>query len=293
MSTGLDPKPGRVRVVARTRRDVLGEGPLWSARDDALYWCDIIGQRLNRLSLADDSIAEWTMPEPIGWVIERRAAPGFVAGLASGIHALTLDPFALAPLVQLETNKPDNRLNDAKADAHGRIWAGTMVRGGARADAGFYRIDPELTVTQIDEGYRIANGPAISPDGAWLCHTDSALGLVYRHALAPDGTLGARQVFVTFENGWGKPDGMTFDRDGGLWIAHWGAGRISRFDPRGRMEQSVALPASQITSCAFAGAGLDRLFVTSAADGVDDPLGGALFELDVGRRGLPPEKFGG
>ena len=286
-------KPGKVRVVERPRCDLLGEGPLWCASEHALFWCDILGRRLNRLSLDDDAVTEWAMPEEIGWLIERRAAPGFVAGLASGIHALTLDPFALKPLVKLETAKPDNRLNDAKADAHGRIWAGTMVRGGARADAAFFRIDPDLTVAQIDDGYRIANGPAISPDGAWLCHSDSALGHVYRYALGPDGSIGPRQVFITFEKGWGSPDGMTFDTEGGLWIAHWGAGRISRFDRRGRMEQSVALPASQITSCAFAGAQLDRLFVTSAADGVDEPLGGALFEVDVGRRGLLPEKFGG
>ncbi|WP_033923246.1 SMP-30/gluconolactonase/LRE family protein, partial [Sphingomonas sp. 37zxx] len=91
---------------------------------------------------------------------------------------------------------------------------------------------------------------------------------------------------------WGKPDGMTFDADGGLWVAHWGGSRISRFDPAGKIERSIALPASQITSMTFAGASLDRMFVTSAAKGVSEPNAGALFEVDPGCCGLAPHRFG-
>ena len=282
-----------VRIVARARRDRLGEGPLWSPSQDALFWVDILGQRLNRLSLADETTAEWAIPEPIGWVIERRHAPGFIAGLASGFVELSLDPLTIAPIVDPEAHLPANRFNDAKADAQGRIWAGTMSPDGATADAALYRLTPDRTVTRMDHGYRIANGPAISPDGRWLFHTDSALRQIYRYPLAEDGMLGARGVFVTFDDAWGHPDGMTFDADGGLWVAHWGGGRISRFDPAGRIERAIALPASQITSCAFAGAALDRLFVTSAANGVDEPEAGGLFEVDAGVRGLIPHRFGG
>ena len=280
------------RVITRDRRDRLGEGPLWSARDHALYWTDILGKRLNRLSLDDDAVTGWDMPEMIGWVIERRGG-GFVGGLASGVHELMLAPFALTPIADPEADLPDNRMNDAKADAAGRIWAGTM-RADCKGESGaFYRLDPDRTVTRVDAGYRIANGPAISADGKTIYHTDTGRGLVYRFALNDDGSLGERDIFIRFRSDWGSPDGMTVDADDGLWIAHWGASRVSRFRADGTPDRAIELPASQITSCTFAGARLDRMFVTSAADGVDEEHGGALFEVNPGCRGLPTQMFGG
>jgi sugar lactone lactonase YvrE len=84
------------------------------------------------------------------------------------------------------------------------------------------------------------------------------------------------------------------DRDGGLWVAHYGAGRVSRFHDDGRLDRSIELPASQITSCAFAGEDLDRMFVTSAADGGQhEKHAGALFEVEPNARGLAPHRFGG
>jgi len=284
-----------VRIVPRAQRDGLGEGPHWSARAHALYWVDIIGQRLNRLSLADDTIAHWDMAEPIGWAIEREAAPGLVVGLQSGFHLLELDqtPCRLTLLKALETDRPMNRMNDAKADPRGRIWAGTMPMDMSGPTGGFYRFDPNLSVARVDDGYHIPNGPAISPDCAWLLHTDSALRTIYRLPVHDDGSLGPRTDFIQFEPHWGHPDGMTFDIEGGLWVAHWGAGCVSRFDEQGRRERWIDLPASQITSCTFAGVGLDRMFVTSAADGIDEQHGGALFEVDPGCTGLPTCTFGG
>lgn len=282
-----------VRIVARQHHDRLGEGLLWSARDDAVYWVDILGRRLSRLSLGSGAIEEWSIPEMIGWVIERRSAPGFIAGLKSGFAVITLDPLRIKPIVSPEPDLPGNRMNDAVADAEGRIWAGTMSMDGSAADGALYRLDPDHIVTRVDRGYRIANGPAISADGAWLYHTDTVPGLVYRFALKGGGTLGPRETFITFEKGWGSPDGMTVDRDGGLWIAHWGGSCISRFTAEGERERVIDLPASQITNCTFAGPALDRMFVSSAADGVDEPQGGALFEVDCGHRGVPTNQFAG
>ncbi len=283
----------RVRRVPRDRVDRLGEGLLWSPGSDALFWVDILGQRLNRLALADDSVTTWDIPEMIGWVIERRDHGGFIAGLASGFAALTLDPLQLVPLAAPDPHPPGNRLNDAKADARGRIFAGSMATAIDRASGGFFRLDPDGSVTMLDSGYTIANGPAISPCGGFLLHTDSAPGIIWRFANRDDGSLGPRTLFRRFGAGEGTPDGMSFDSDGGLWVAEWGAGRVSRFAPDGRRDSHVDLPASQISNCAFAGAGLDRMFVTSAADGVAEADGGALFEVETGRVGLVPHRFAG
>lgn len=282
-----------VRIIARDRVDRLGEGLLWSPREGAVYWTDIIGQRLNRLRLADDTVDSWDMPELIGWVIERRAQPGFIAGFKSGIVALTLDPLRVTPLVSPEPDLPGNRLNDAKADAHGRIWAGTMPLGCDRPTGSLYRLDHDFSLRTIDTGYTVTNGPAISPDGRWLYHSDTPLRRVYRFPLDAEGNVGMRDTFVTFEDDWGVPDGMTVDAEGGLWIAHWGGACVSRFTPDGERERIIPLPASQITNVTFAGDALDRMFVTSAADGLDEPHAGALFELDPGISGLAPHQFAG
>jgi len=192
------------RVVERDQRDLLGEGPLWSARDRALYWVDILAPAVHRLSLIDGSLSSWRMPEMIGWVIERAKVPGFIAGFQSGFAELTLDPFEIRPIADPEPHLPKNRLNDAKADRSGRIWAGSMNVNADVPSGGFYRLDPDRSVTAMDSGYIIANGPAFSPAHDYIYHTDSGRGVVYRFVLNADGTLGERVAFIEFEAGWGK-----------------------------------------------------------------------------------------
>jgi xylono-1,5-lactonase len=285
---------GGVRVIDRDRRDALGEGLLWSPASGALFWVDILGQRLWSMSLADESISGWDLPERVGWVIERQGRPGFLAGFKSGIVELTLDPLTIAPLVAPEPDRPSNRLNDAKADAFGRLWFGSMDDRGAEASGALYVLEPDARPIRQDDGYTVTNGPAFSPDGRMLYHTDSGRGSVYRFTVNDDRSLGPLQDFIQFDASWGSPDGMTVDREGCLWIAHWGGARVSRFDPAGRHIRSIALPTSNITNCTFAGERLDRMFVTSAAlDAENEELAGALFEIDPGVEGLPPCCFAG
>ena len=285
---------GEVRIVTRDGRDMLGEGPIWSSRRNAMLWVDIYGQRLWSLSLADDAVRSWEMPERIGWVIEREGRDDLLAGFKSGIADLSLDPLVIGERLAPEPDRPGNRLNDAKVDARGRLWFGTMDDVGGTANGALYRLDPDGEITRHDDGYKVTNGPTFSPDGQFLYHTDSGRGVVYRFALDDAGALGPRQDFIRFEPDWGSPDGMTTDAEGCLWIAHWGGARVSRFDPDGRLVRSIALPTSNITSCAFAGEGLDRLFVTSARlDAEGEADAGALFEVDPGVKGLAPIGFAG
>jgi sugar lactone lactonase YvrE len=272
---------------------------LWSAREHALFWTDIIGQKLWRLSLADNAITHWDMPEKIGWVVER-AGGGLIAGLQSGFHRLWLDPLRLERIADPEPQLPDNRLNDAKADAWGAIWAGTMpVAPGPPAtwpaSGGLYRLAADGAVSRHDSGITIANGPAFSPDGRTMYHTDSARHTVYRFALDAAGNPGPRQVHIACDPAEGAPDGMTCDSEGGLWIGFYGGSRVARYTPDGKFDRAIALPTPQITNVVFAGPALDRMFVTSAGDGLpQDPLAGALFEVTGhGATGLPPGLYGG
>lgn len=281
------------RVIDVAGRSQLGEGPVWSLRDRSLYWVDILSRTVQCLSFDDGRFTRWQLPETIAWLIERKDAAGFVAGLTRDIVFLNLEPLRIARIACPEPDLVGHRLNDAKADAWGRIWAGTMPIDGRVGTGALYRIDADGAVTRCDSGYRVANGPAFSPDGRYLYHSDSLGGIVYRFAVNADGSIGDREPFIRVAAEVGAPDGMTVDAEGGIWIAVWGGSRVSRYSSNGLLDCSIELPASQITSCTFAGARLDRLYVTSASVGLDEVHGGALFEVDPGVTGLPAHRFAG
>jgi len=282
------------RVIERATRDLLGEGPLWSVRRGALFWVDILAPALRSLDLESGVVSSWDMPEKIGWAIECASHDGFMIGLKSGFARLDIETMHIQRIGHPEPDRPHNRMNDAKVDRAGHIWAGTMDDREVAASGALYRLDPALNWTRHDDGYGVTNGPAFSPNGATVYHTNTLDRTVFAFDLTDEGTLANKRVFLRFDDSWGYPDGMCTDADGGIWIAHWGGSRVSRFTPDGRLDRSIALPASQITSCAFGGAALDRMFVTSAAIGVEtEPLAGALFEVDSGQRGLAPYLFAG
>ncbi len=273
---------------------LLGEGPVWSPSENAVYFTDIKGLAIHRYGLGGD-VRSWASPQRISWLIPRENGTGFIAGAASGFAALTLEPFALAPFAHPEPDRPGNRFNDAKADPYGRLWAGTMDDREEADSGALYRLDPDHRWTPIEAGYRVPNGPAFSPDGQFLYHADSARRRVYRYRLEAGGAAVERTLFIAFEPDWGHPDGMACDCEGGLWIACWGGGAVRRFCPEGRLLAVRRTPASQTTSCVFAGPDLDRLFLTSAALGAPraEPLAGGLFALDPGVRGAPVRGFAG
>lgn len=278
-------------------RALLGEGPLWSPRQDAVYFVDIRGSRILRHGLSDDSQAGWELDDAACWLVESADGDGFIAGLRSRrVVRLRLEPgqaTVAEEIARIEPDMPGNRLNDGKADRDGRLWVGSMDDAEEAPAGSFYRIDGDGSVTRVDQGYTVANGPALSPDGRTIYHTDSAARTVYAFDIGADGSLSGKRVHIRFTEADGYPDGMTCDAEGGLWIAHWDGARVSRFRPDGTLDRAIALPVSRVTSCVFAGPDLDRMFITTAAHGRDEePLAGALFECDPGVRGLPACGFG-
>lgn len=274
------------RKIEREVRDTLGEGVMWSAWENAVYWVDILAPALNRLSLANGAITRWIMPEPLGWVVEGQ--PGeLIGGFQRGFGRIALNPFAVSLVADPEPHLPGNRMNDGKADRHGAIWCGTMDMAEEEARGSLYRLSPDGTWQVMDSGYMVPNGPAFSPCGRWLYHADTARRTIYRFEITETG-LSGKEAFILFQEGDGYPDGMTTDAEGYLWVAHWDGGRISRFAPDGRLDRAIALPARRVTNITFAGERLDRMFVTSAATGLSaSEYDGALFEVKAGVAGLP------
>ncbi|MDO9489742.1 MAG: SMP-30/gluconolactonase/LRE family protein [Sphingomonadaceae bacterium] len=276
----------------------LGEGPVWDARDAGLWFVDIEAPAIHRYGLADARRDRFTPPWRVS-AIWPRAAGGFVAHGEAGFA--TIDPAAgrYDLFHATEPERPGNRSNDGKIDPAGRFWSGTMDDAKTEAVGALYRLDPDRRVTRIDDGYHITNGPAFSPDGRTMYHTDTLRRTVYAFDIAADGSASGKRDFLSFgDETIGNPDGMTIDSDGCLWIAFWGGWCVRRYAPDGAPIGECRVPALQVTSLAFAGTALDRLFVTSAADGLErraeHALAGALFEIvDPGATGVAMPLYAG
>lgn len=269
---------------------VLAEGPVWVAAEGALYWVDIKGPAIHRMDFFDGATVSWPMPERVGFILPRKDG-NFLIGLKSGLASWSPES-GIEKLSVVEPDLPDNRFNDAKVDPKGRLWAGTMDDVEGNATGWLYRFDATDRFRQMDGPYVVTNGPAISPDGRTLYHTDTFRRQTHAFDLGDDGELSNKRLFVELPEGTGFPDGMTVDADGGVWIAHWGGWRVSRFTPDGVFDCKIDLPAGQVTSCVFAGPDLDRMFVTTASIGLDEkaleaqPQAGGLFEVDPGHSGV-------
>ncbi|WP_285021360.1 SMP-30/gluconolactonase/LRE family protein [Novosphingobium sp. fls2-241-R2A-195] len=282
-----------VAIIERIGRDTLGEGPVWDEIRGELLWVDIVGQTVHRFDPLTGVHHSLILSEPIGWVLPQKGSRKLVAGLRSGFAMLDLEDGSSRLFGEPETDRQNNRLNDAKVDRWGRIWAGSKNDVDDSATGALYRLDTDCRWERLDDGYGVTNGPTFSLDGSTLFHTDSAARQVYAFDLSPEGTLANKRVWVEFDQAWGYPDGMTTDSEGCIWIAHWDGARVSRFAPDGALMRSVEMPATNITSCAFGGEGLDRLFVTSSTLGrEDEEHAGKLFEIDAGVTGLVGHRFG-
>ena len=270
-------------------RAVLGEGPLWSARQERVFFVDIRGSRILSCDLTGAAQAEWRMEQRPCWIIETSHADRFLVGLERGIVVVRLIPGDAVEIIhRLPGVFPDGmRLNDAKAGPDGQVYFGSMDDAEAAATGQFHVLNAEGQLSHIDHGYTVTNGPAISPDGRTLYHTDSPARTIYAFDRHHDGSLTGKRVHIRFTEADGYPDGMTCDAEGGLWVCHWDGGRVTRFLPDGTRDRAITLPASRVTSCAFAGPGLDQLVITTAAHEREaEPLAGALFLAKPGIQGL-------
>ncbi|MBA4866078.1 SMP-30/gluconolactonase/LRE family protein [Streptomyces sp. PSKA54] len=284
-------------------RLVLGESARWVG--GRLVLVDILTGRLleapagDRAGAAADApgespaalrtIAE--LPFHLGAVAPVADAPGsWIAAAGTGICLLSPDG-GIDWLARPEDDNPvESRMNDGVADPSGRFWAGSMAYDVTPGAGCLYRVDPGGCVTRVLDGITVPNGPAFNGDGSLMYLADSARSTVHRYPVdASSGALGRPEVFVTLAAGEGKPDGMTVDREGGVWIAIWGAGAVHRYRPDGALDRVIGLPAPQPTSVCLGGRDGRVLHITSASVGRDpaQPYEGAVFRVQVEVPGPP------
>ncbi len=277
----------------------LGEGPIWSVADQALYWVDIVAPAIQRWQPASGERRSWPMPEPVGSLSEREAG-GLIVALASGFATLDLESDALTMIRAAEADQPDNRFNDGRCDRAGRFWAGSLTYPEDQPLGALWRLDPDHTATPVLTGITVPNALCWSPDGRTMYFSDTPTRriMAYTYDLET-GTPSEERLFVQVDDTPGYPDGAIVDSEGGLWNAEWDGARVVRYAPDGTIDRIVEVPAPRPTCCAFGGPDLSTLYITSAWDRLSEseraewPLSGNLFALDAGVRGLPDPRYMG
>ena len=268
-----------------------GEGPVWSERWGGLRWVDMLAGDI--LSLDGDGTVRRRHVGDVAAAVRPRRDGGAVIAVERGFTLEDADG-TLTPLAPAWSDD-GVRMNEGGCDPDGRFWCGSMAYDRRPGGAAVYRLDPDRSVHRVLDGVTISNGLDWSPDGSRAYYDDTATHRVDVFDYDKDGGLTARRPFVVLTDS-ERPDGLTVDAEGGVWVALNGSGVVHRYTPAGVLDEVVHLPTPKVTACTFGGPGLDQLFITTSREGMapdDDPLAGSLFRAEVGVAGLPVREFAG
>ena len=259
-----------------------GEGPVWDQASGRLFWVDLTGGKLHALDPAEGTVATRTFPEPV-CAVAPFADGRLLVAFAKRIAWVDWSSGAVtATVCEVEPQKPGNRCNDGKLDPGGRFWIGTMSADGSVPGAGaLYRLDGERLVPVL-EGLTIANGMGWTADARTMFFIDSPTREVWAFDFNPaDSTITNRRTVVRVPEDLGVPDGMCVAPDDTIWVAHWGAGCVCRWDPRtGAMLEKIPTDCPHTSSCCLGPGG--TLYITTSRLGLDElslaaaPLSGSL-----------------
>jgi len=249
----------------------LGEGPLYCEVKNKLYWIDIVAKQLHELALKSQVHSVLDLPEAPGTIGFNENGKMMIF-LADGLYQIDADE-TLSFI-----NRPDDmdhtlRFNDGKVDPWGRFVVGTMEKDGAGnkeiTKGSLYLVHKDGRFENIGpKQFHIPNGMAWTEDEKFFYHVDTVKEGVFRYEYNTKKQLVNKVKIIDFTNEVGSPDGLTMDKEGMLWIAHWGGARVSHWDPiKGEKLGEVLVGSKNVTSCAFGGADYQTLFITTAAVG--------------------------
>src|SRR5215210_1634466 len=264
-----------------------GEGPVWSERWGGLRWVDMLAGDI--LSLASNGRVERRHVAGVAAALRPRRGGGAVLGIERGF-ALENACGAITRLSELWTDER-LRMNEGACDPDGRFYCGSMAYDKQPGAAALYRLEPDRSVQVVLENVTVSNGLDWSPDGSLAYYNDTDTGRVDVFDYEPESGLSGRRPFV--ETG-ARPDGLTVDAEGGIWVALSNASAVRRYTADATLDEVVELPVTKVTACTFGGPGLDQLFITTSREGLAtdaEPAAGSLFRAVPGVRGLPAREF--
>ena len=289
-----------VELVLNTKC-VIGEGPSWDERTQTIYFIDLLGNEI--FSYDGRETKRMRLDENIGTAVVREKG-GLMAATLTGYHAVDFPDGESVKLIDPEENRENSRFNDGKCDAKGRFWAGTMSRsldsgyGEARPESALWCLETDGSVHKKLDHVIQGNGMAWTADNKKMYFIDSQTYTVQEFDFDLEkGELSNGHVVVSVPKRKGLPDGMTVDEEGMIWVALWGGGAVTRWNPEtGELLQTIQLPAKNVTACTFGGKDMDELFVTTAALDTNEkeyPYAGGLFKIKLPVKGVPSYRYKG
>jgi sugar lactone lactonase YvrE len=268
------------------------EGPVWSERWDGLRWVDMLAGDV--LQLTSDGAVDRRHVGAIAAALRPRRAGGAVIGIERGF-ALEEPDGTVTRLDEVWSDE-NLRMNEGGCDPDGRFYCGSMAYDKQPGAGSLYRLDADLAVSVVLENVTVSNGLEWSPDGSRAYYNDTDTYRTDVFDYDAEAGLTGRRPFVEVPPDVGRPDGLTVDAEGGVWVAMNGGGSVHRFAPDGVLDAAVEVPARKVTACTFGGPGLAELFITTSREGLEpdeDPLAGSLFRASVGVSGVPVREFAG
>lgn len=265
----------------------VGEGPLIDPRSGALVWVDMTAGVLHEFDRESGNLTTTVLPTILGAVTARATGAGYAAAVADGFGLIEDGTLRMLDRCLPE---PELRMNDAKCDARGRLWAGSTELGFEPGRGRLHRWDGRSPSTVEAAGFVLPNGLGWSPDSRRMYLVDSMThDVMVADFHLETGSVGDFEPWARITSG--LPDGLAVDSEGCVWVAVWGGSEVLRLSPDGDVIARVAMPVSQPSSCAITGDG--TLIITSARAGLDaaalrqQPLAGAIFALPIGVAGVP------
>jgi sugar lactone lactonase YvrE len=269
----------------------VGEGPVTDHRSGRLVWVDILRGLIHEDDLSTGAQLTTRIEGLLGAAAPRAEADGFAVAVSDGLGYCVEGALTLTDRVLPE---PSLRMNDAKCDSRGRLWAGSTHLEFREGAGRLHRWDGTSSSVVMSEGLTLPNGLGWSPDDTTMYLVDSMSHRLLQASYdADDGVVGEFSVLCLVEPG--LPDGLTVDQDGNIWVAAWSAGEIRRVSPSGEVSAIVPMPVTQPTSCSFGPDG--TLYITSARSGLTpeelkhQPLAGSVFALATRTLGVPERPF--
>jgi sugar lactone lactonase YvrE len=283
--------------------DVCGEGAVWHAAENAVYWVDINRFLIHRFQVADAAVRSWIFDVPVTALSLTDRDDVLLVVLGSGV--ILWEPATDKrhdPLFKYEA-WPAVRLNDARSDPRGSLWVGSMRNNIATdgsaiefggTDGVLLRLDADGKTSVWRKDIGISNTMAWSPDRRRFYTGDSIANVIWAYDY--DQATGAISNERPFLQGFarGLPDGSAMDAEGFLWNCRYYGNCVVRVAPDGKIDRVVEMPVKNITTCCFGGADLKTLFVTTASAHapLGDRLAGSLFAIRTEVKGQAENRFG-
>jgi len=278
---------------------LLGECPVWDAKQQLIYWVDILNGAIHSYSPKQKTHKTIPVHQMIG-SLAICTNGNFIVSLQNGFAFVERVSGEIKIITDPENHLPANRFNDGKCDPAGRFWAGTMALSEEASAGSVYMLDLDLGATKKIDGVSVSNGMAWSIDHQIFYYIDSPSFKVAAYDYDKEtGQISNKRTVIKIAAEDGSPDGMTIDNEGMLWIAHWGGWQVARWNPfTGEKLYSIKMPVEKVSSCTFGGENLDDLYITSAKVLLTEealekqPLAGALFVIpNCGFKGIPAVEF--